>query len=138
STRGRAHMFFELLQGEIVRNGWQDEYVKDSLDLCLSCKACKSDCPTNVDIATYKAEFLSHYYEHKRRPLQARVFGKIDRWARLGSIAPGVANFVATAPVLNPLVRGALHLAPHRKLPRITGNFRRWAAKNGAPTPEGR
>ena len=61
STRGRAHMLFELLQGEVVRGGWKDEHVKKALDLCLSCKACKSECPANVDIATYKAEFLSHY-----------------------------------------------------------------------------
>ena len=70
STRGRAHMLFELLQGEVLRDGWKDEQVKQALDLCLSCKACKSECPANVDIATYKAEFLSHYYEDKRRPLQ--------------------------------------------------------------------
>src|SRR5713226_6168128 len=65
STRGRAHMLFELLQGEVVREGWRDEHVKDALELCLSCKACKSECPANVDIATYKAEFLSHYYEKR-------------------------------------------------------------------------
>ena len=58
STRGRAHMLFEVLQGEIIRDGWKDEHVKNALDLCLSCKACKSECPTNVDIATYKAEFI--------------------------------------------------------------------------------
>jgi len=68
-TRGRAHMLFELLQGEVVADGWHSEYVKKSLDLCLSCKACKSECPANVDIATYKAEFLSHYYENNSRPL---------------------------------------------------------------------
>lgn len=62
STRGRAHMLFEVLQGEVVGGGWKDEHVKKSLDLCLSCKACKSECPTNVDVATYKAEFLAHYY----------------------------------------------------------------------------
>ena len=59
STRGRAHMLFEMLQGEIVNGGWEDENVKKSLDLCLSCKACKTECPANVDVATYKAEFLS-------------------------------------------------------------------------------
>ncbi len=74
STRGRAHMLFELLQGEVMRDGWKNEQVKQSLDLCLSCKACKSECPANVDIATYKAEFLSHYYEGKRRPLTRLCF----------------------------------------------------------------
>ena len=68
STRGRAHLLWELLQGEVLESGWQNEDVKDALDLCLSCKACKTECPTNVDIATYKAEFLAHYYEGRSRP----------------------------------------------------------------------
>ena len=88
STRGRAHMLWEVLQGEVIRDGWNDEHVKKSLDLCLSCKACKSECPTNVDIATYKAEFLSHYYEKNRRPLHAYAFGMIDRWLRLALPSP--------------------------------------------------
>ncbi len=82
STRGRARLLWEMLQGEAIRGGWNDEQVKRSLDLCLSCKACKSECPTNVDIATYRAEFLSHYYERRSRPLHAHVFGKIDQWAQ--------------------------------------------------------
>ena len=93
STRGRAHMLFEMLQGEVTRGGWNDEHVKKSLDLCLSCKACKSECPANVDMATYKAEFLSHYYERHRRPLHAYAFGMVDKWLRVASIAPGIANF---------------------------------------------
>src|SRR5258708_8712995 len=98
STRGRAHLLFELLQGEVLRESWKDEHVKKSLDLCLSCKACKSECPANVDVATYKAEFLSHYYENKRRPLRAYAFGMIDRWARLASLSPGLANFFTCSP----------------------------------------
>ncbi len=110
STRGRAHMLFELLQGEVVRDGWKDEHVKRALDLCLSCKACKSECPTNVDIATYRAEFLSHYYEGRRRPLHAYAFGMVDRWLRLASFAPGLANALASAP-------GVRHLDPARAAP---------------------
>jgi Fe-S oxidoreductase len=134
STRGRAHMLFELLQGEVVRDGWQDEHVKETLDLCLSCKACKSDCPTNVDIATYKAEFLSHYYERKSRPLQAYAFGLVDRWARLGSLAPAIANLLCDAPG----VRRLLGIAPQRRLPQLASqSFRRWARRNGVPAPAG-
>src|SRR5258708_25689426 len=98
STRGRAHALFEMLQGEGLKDGWRDEDVKKTFDLCLACKACKSECPANVDIATYKAEFLSHYYEGRMRPLRAYAFGMIDQWARLASIAPGLVNFVNTAP----------------------------------------
>jgi len=130
STRGRAHMLFELLQGEVLRDGWKDEHVKKSLDLCLSCKACKSECPANVDVAAYKAEFLSHYYEHKGRPLRAHVFGKVDRWARLASAAPGIANSLSKAPGLRQLLGLALGLAPQRRLPRLASlNFKRWAER---------
>src|ERR1700751_5742138 len=93
-------MLFEMLQGEVVDEGWQNEEVKKSLDLCLACKACKLECPANVDIATYKAEFLSHYYEDKRRPLHAYAFGMIDRWAELGSKAPWLAEFFYRGPGL--------------------------------------
>jgi Fe-S oxidoreductase len=134
STRGRARMLWELLQGEVVRGGWQDEDVKETLDLCLSCKACKSDCPTNVDIATYKAEFLSHYYEKRARPLQAYAFGLVDRWARIGSLAPGVANFLSQAPGLKQL----LGVAAQRRLPQLAArSFRRWARRQGVPAPAG-
>jgi FAD/FMN-containing dehydrogenase/Fe-S oxidoreductase len=133
STRGRAHMLFELLQGEVVRDGWQDEHVKKALDLCLSCKACKSECPANVDIATYKAEFLSHYYKNKRRPLRASAFGRIDRWAQMASIAPGIVNFLNHAPGPRHLLQKVLGLAPQRQIPRLASEcFRQWAGKHRA------
>jgi FAD/FMN-containing dehydrogenase/Fe-S oxidoreductase len=131
STRGRAHMLFELLQGEVLRGGWNDEHVKKSLDLCLSCKACKSECPANVDVATYKAEFLSHYYEHKQRPLRAYLFGMIDRWARWASLAPRIANFFSHAPGFRHLLGLILGLAPRRQLPRFARlGFRQWAQRD--------
>jgi FAD/FMN-containing dehydrogenase/Fe-S oxidoreductase len=133
STRGRAHMLFELLQGEVVRGGWQDEHVKKALDLCLSCKACKSECPANVDIATYKAEFLSHYYENERRPLRAHAFGRIDRWAQLASVAPRIVNSLNRAPGFRHLLQKALDLAPQRRIPRFAAvSFQRWARKHRA------
>ncbi len=134
STRGRAHMLFEVLQGEVVSDGWKDEHVKNALDLCLSCKACKSECPTNVDVATYKSEFLAHYYEENTRPLHAYAFGMIDRWAELGSKLPRLANFFSSAPPFRQVVQGLLHLAPQRKMPRLaTTNFQKWARKNQVP-----
>ncbi len=130
STRGRAHLLFELLQGEVLRGGWKDEHVKKSLDLCLSCKACKSECPANVDVATYKAEFLSHYYEGDRRPLRAVAFGKIDRWARVASTAPRIANFFSHAPGSRHLLGLILGLAPQRQLPSFARpSFRDWTGR---------
>lgn len=135
STRGRARMLFEVLQGEVVADTWNNEYVKRSLDLCLSCKACKSECPANVDLATYRAEFLSHYYETHARPLEAYAFGMIDRWARLGSTWPRLANAAARAPGAGALMRQVLHLARDREIPRLaTTPFRRWARRQGVRT----
>jgi FAD/FMN-containing dehydrogenase/Fe-S oxidoreductase len=139
STRGRAHMLFELLQGEIVKGGWQDEQVKKSLDLCLACKACKSECPANVDIATYKAEFLSHFYESNRRPLFAHAFGNIDKWLRAASHAPRAANFFSHAPGFSHILRAALRLAPEREIPSLAPatflqSFRKNGRKSVRPT----
>ena len=107
STRGRARLLFEMLEGNPMENGWQDEGVKDALDLCLSCKGCKGECPVGVDMATYKAEFLSHYYERKRRPLAAYVFGLMYWWARLASLAPRLANALTQTPGLRDLAKTA-------------------------------
>jgi FAD/FMN-containing dehydrogenase/Fe-S oxidoreductase len=135
STRGRAHMLFEMLQGEVLADAWSNEHVKESLDLCLSCKACKSECPTNVDIATYRAEFLSHYYDTHPRPLHAHAFGKIDRWVRAASVLPRVANWLTRAPGLGHAGRAALGIARERELPSLAPvSFRRWARNNGVST----
>ena len=128
STRGRAHMLSEMLRGDVLHGGWNDEQVKHSLDLCLSCKACKSECPTNVDIATYRAEFLSHYYERHRRPLHAYAFGMVNRWLSLASIAPGFANLLMQAPGVSHIMKKALDVAPQRTLPRLApSGFRKRA-----------
>ncbi len=127
STRGRAHLLFEMLQGEVIREGWQDEHVKKALDLCLSCKACKSECPANVDLATYRAEFLSHYYEKESRPLHAHLFGKIDRWARLASPFAALLNFIGSRSAARVFINKFLGLAPQRQLPQFAAtNFKRW------------
>ncbi len=134
STRGRAHMLFELLQGEVVKGGWKDEHVKKSLDLCLSCKACKSECPVNVDIATYKAEFLSHYYEGRMRPIRAYAFGYIDKWARLGSLTPAISNWMTHAPGSSHALKNLLGMAKQREFPMLASQtFRNWARQRGIP-----
>ncbi len=117
STRGRSHLLWEMLQGELRPEGWQSEAVKDALELCLSCKACKHECPVNVDIATYKAEFLSHYYEHRRRPLHAYAFGMMDRWAHLASAMPRIANLPGQLPIVQDMVKAVLGIASERTIP---------------------
>ncbi len=141
STRGRAHLLWEMTQGETIRGKWHDEDVKSSLDLCLSCKGCKSDCPVGVDVATYKAEFLSHYYEHEPRSLSHYAFGQIDRCARIAALAPALTNFATRVPGLQQLAKYALRIAPQRQLPAIAReSFDRWfrgrgsrAARDSAP-----
>jgi Fe-S oxidoreductase len=138
STRGRAHMLFELLQGEVLAKDWQDEHVKKAFDLCLACKACKSECPANVDVATFKAEFLSHYYENKRRPLYAYAFGMIDRWARLASRAPRLVNFINQAPGISTIIRKVLNIPTQREIPEFSEvSLQKWAAKSRVAGLEG-
>lgn len=127
ATRGRAHMLFEMLRGEAVREGWNSEPVKESLDLCLACKGCKHDCPVNVDMATYKAEFLSHYYEGRLRPRHAYAFGLIDRWSRLAMLAPELVNFVTQTPGLSAVAKWAAGMAQERQIPRFAHrSFTSW------------
>lgn len=117
STRGRARLLFEMLNGDVVKDLWRSEEVKDALDLCLSCKGCKGDCPMNVDIATYKAEFLSHYYEGKIRPPSAYAFGLIMYWAHLAEKMPGLANFFTQAPVLRTISKALMGIPKERSIP---------------------
>ena len=127
STRGRSRLLFEMMNGELITDGWKSEAVKDALDLCLSCKGCKGDCPVNVDMATYKAEFLSHYYEGRMRPRHAYAFGLIHRWARLAAVAPGLANLVTQTPGLSAVTKvlGGAHQKRH--LPAFAPrSFQRW------------
>jgi FAD/FMN-containing dehydrogenase/Fe-S oxidoreductase len=117
STRGRAHLLWEMLQGDVLKGGWQNEQVKEALDLCLACKACKTECPVNVDMATYKAEFLAQHYQGRLRPLNAYAFGYIDKWAALASLAPGIANTLAANSLSSAIAKRLLHIHPERTLP---------------------
>src|SRR5437660_9150012 len=116
TTRGRARLLFEMLQGNPLEDGWRSEAVKDALDLCLSCKGCKGDCPVNVDMATYKSEFLSHYYEGRVRPRSAYAFGLIDKWARLASFAPGLVNLVTQLPGFRTFAKMLAGIPRERKI----------------------
>jgi FAD/FMN-containing dehydrogenase/Fe-S oxidoreductase len=134
STRGRARLLFEMMSGHLRDGGWRDRHVKEALDLCLSCKGCKGDCPVSVDMATYKAEFLAHYYAGRIRPRQAYALGLIPRWARLASHAPGLANAALAAPLLGSLAKKAAGVEPRRTAPALAGQtFRDWFAGHEGP-----
>jgi Fe-S oxidoreductase len=134
STRGRARLLFEMLRGNPLSNGWRDEHVKEALDLCLSCKGCKGDCPVNVDMATYKSEFLSHYYAGRLRPRHAYAFGLIMYWARLAEHAPSLVNFATHAPGLSSVAKAIAGMAPQRRVPAFANQtFKQWFAARRAP-----
>jgi FAD/FMN-containing dehydrogenase/Fe-S oxidoreductase len=117
STRGRAHTLQEMLRGDPVATSWQSEEVHDALDLCLSCKGCKSDCPVNVDMATYKAEFHSHYYRKRMRPRDALSMGRIHVWTRLIERAPWLGNIVTQTPGISRIAKEIGGIHPLRPLP---------------------
>jgi len=123
STRGRAHLLWELMQGEVLPDQWKNKQVKESLDLCLACKACKSECPVSVDMASYKAEFLAHHYKGERRPLVHYAFGMIDKWARIATIAPAISNLLNRVPIIQRRIKSSLHMHAKRTLPSFAKPF---------------
>jgi FAD/FMN-containing dehydrogenase/Fe-S oxidoreductase len=132
-TRGRAHLLFEMLQGIPMDGGWKEDAVKDALDLCLACKGCKTECPMNVDMATYKAEFLSHYYEGRLRPRAAYSVGLIYWWSRLASKAPRLANAVSQS-ALSKVLKKAGGVAEEREIPTFAKQtFVDWFRRRGSP-----
>ncbi|MEU3379020.1 FAD-binding and (Fe-S)-binding domain-containing protein [Streptomyces caelestis] len=128
STRGRARLLHEMLAGEVVTGGWRSTEVRDALDLCLSCKGCRSDCPVEVDMATYKAEF-HHHYEGRRRPAAHYAMGRLPEWLRAVA-RTHTAPLVNTLARMRPFARAAKRLggiAPEREIPRVaTRTFSRW------------
>jgi Fe-S oxidoreductase len=132
STRGRARLLAEMLRGEVITKGWASEEVKEALDWCLACKGCRSDCPTHTDMAAYKAEFLSHYYETHRRPRQAWSMGRIGEWAPLASRFSGIANAFAQTSFL----KRVAGVAPGSTLPKFAPRtFRSQFRTNGKGEP---
>ncbi|WP_407565586.1 FAD-binding and (Fe-S)-binding domain-containing protein [Streptomyces sp. 184] len=121
STRGRARLLHEMLAGEVITDGWRSEEVREALDLCLSCKGCRSDCPVDVDMATYKAEFLHHHYAGRRRPMAHYAMGRLPQWLRLTAAlrAAPAANALAGVRPLAAVAKRLAGLAGERAIPRI-------------------
>jgi len=143
STRGRARVLQEMVNGTLVTGGWRAPEVREALDLCLSCKACSAECPAGVDLAAYKAEVLHQAYRRRLRPRSHYSLGQLPRWARLASLAPGLANAALTRPGLGRAARLAAGIDARRSLPPFAPeSFRSWyrrrATGPAAGTPEGR
>jgi FAD/FMN-containing dehydrogenase/Fe-S oxidoreductase len=121
STRGRARLLWEMLAGALRKEGFQSKAVHEALDLCLSCKACKTECPVAVDMTAYKSEYLAQRYKHRPHPLHHYIFGFADLLARLGSITPALTNAVLTGRFTSPLIKRIVGVAQERQLPRLAG-----------------
>ena len=136
-TRGRAHMLFEMLRGDPLTDGWKNEQVREALDLCLSCKGCKGECPVRVDMATYKSEFLAHYYEGKIRPRMAYTMGMIYWTSRVASKMPSLVNMLTHAPGLSTIAKRIAGIHTKRTIPRFAKQtFKEWFFSNSRSTPE--
>jgi FAD/FMN-containing dehydrogenase/Fe-S oxidoreductase len=139
STRGRARLLWEMLSadGALHQEGFQSEAVHEALDLCLSCKACKTECPVQVDMAAYKSEYLAQRYKGRLHPLHHYIFGFADKLARWGAITPALTNAILTGPITSPLIKHIVGVAQQRHLPRLAAkSYQSSRAANSRP--EGR
>jgi FAD/FMN-containing dehydrogenase/Fe-S oxidoreductase len=141
STRGRARLLMEMVRGEVITDGWHSTEVRDALDLCLACKGCRKECPVDVDMATYKAEFLAHHYAGRIRPAAHYSMGWLPLLARLVTAVPGLpgmVNLAGRTPGLSSLTKRAGGIDARRDLPRFAGQrFTSWYARRrgrSAPT----
>ncbi len=131
TTRARANILREFITHSDRKNPFSHEEIKEVLDLCLSCKGCKSECPSNVDMAKYKAEFLQHYYMANGTPLRANLIGNYSTLSSLGSIVPSLYNLAARSSVTSPLIKRMTGFAKERQLPLLQKTtWKKWAKRN--------
>jgi len=137
STRGRANALRAVLSGKVPREEFAGKRLYEVLDLCLECKACKAECPSNVDMAKLKYEFLSHYYRTHGFPLRNRLFGRIEKWNRLGARIAPLANWLASLPPSRWLLERVAGIDARRPLPRLAAEtFEDWFERQ--PSHDGR
>jgi Fe-S oxidoreductase len=135
TTRGRSRVLQEAVNGTLVR-GLSSPEVREALDLCLACKGCASDCPTGVDMATYKAEVLHQTYRRRLRPATHYSLGWLPRWAALAAKVPGVANLLLTTPGLSRVAKRLAGIDRRRPLPTLaTRTLRAWWRRRPPPGP---
>ena len=138
TTRGRARLLFEMLHGGPIDDRWRSEAVEDALDLCLACKGCKSDCPVNVDMASYKAEFRAHHYAWRLRPRHAYAMGWIYWVAREAARMPRLANLFTQAPLLRNVAKAVGGIAQQRSIPPFAHEpFTDWFRRRETPRRSG-
>jgi len=131
TTRARANMLREMMTTSPADALSRPE-IKEVMDLCLSCKGCKSECPSNVDVGKLKAEFLQHYYNHHGVPLRSRLIGHFSTLSSIGSLVPSLYNWGTGDNVLGRTVRSWLGFAPNRSLPKLASQtLRNWFEKTG-------
>ncbi|MEZ3182277.1 FAD-binding oxidoreductase [Streptomyces pimonensis] len=140
STRGRARLLFEMVRNDSpVPSDWRSHEVRDALDLCLACKGCKTDCPVNVDMATYKAEFLHHHYAGRLRPRAHYSMGWLPAAARVVALAPRTVNALISLPWVARAAKTLGGIAPERDLPLFAEQrFTDWWRERGGPRGDGR
>jgi FAD/FMN-containing dehydrogenase/Fe-S oxidoreductase len=131
TTRGRANILREFVSNSPKKNPFDHEEIKEILDLCLSCKGCKSECPSNVDMGKYKAEFLQHYYDAHGVPFRSKLIASYSTLNKIGSLVPSAYNLFSQSSVLSPGIKKMAGFAKHRSLPKLhKETWRNWADKN--------
>lgn len=131
TTRARANVLREMLSKPGLKEPFNQPEVYQILDLCLSCKACKSECPSSVDMAKLKAEFLQHWYEHNKVPLRTKLIANISSVNSLGMVAPWLFNAFVTNPFLGKIIKGMLGFAKKRSIPTLgKTSLRKWADRH--------
>jgi Fe-S oxidoreductase len=134
TTRARANVLREFLTRSDKLNRFDHEEIKEVMDLCLSCKGCKSECPSNVDMAKLKAEFLQHYYDAHGVPLRSKLIANFNNSARLGALFPGMYNFMMTNKGMSSLVKKFSGFALERSMPTIhETTLKKWYKKSRLP-----
>lgn len=140
TTRARANILREMLTQSDKVNPFDHEEIYEVMDLCLGCKGCKSECPSNVDVAKLKMEFLQHYYDAHGVPLRTRMIGNFGKLTALASAAPGVYNFLVSNPLTSGVFKRLTGFAPKRSLPSLYKyTLRAWMRRRkDVPAPGGR
>jgi len=136
TTRARANILREFLTNSDKLNRFDHKEIYNVMDLCLSCKGCKSECPSNVDVAKLKAEFLQHYYDANGVPFRSKLIANFSASAKLGAMAPGIYNFLMTNGVISKLVKKVSGFATERSMPTMhKTTLKNWYRKHKTQQP---